>query len=334
MWLTRNHFAKLAQRTVRHRRAASVIAVAALLGSSVSACSLFDKEEAPPPIINDFLTSVSVPDTDATVELVNEQLGAGSGGPAASVAENATVVNGGSIQQTVTSEDPFTVLRLALEKLAVPAAPTSEGESEAPAPAATSSGAPARGYHQITFAEPTTEATVLLTIAQGLPSDRFLLYYAVVDASGTQGPLATQDVEAVSVGTGDVQVSVSWDVDSDVDLLVVDPDGEVVYWDNETSDSGGELDLDSNAACRTDSVRNENITWAKDTAPAGEYTVRVHLWSSCGHEPSKYVVTINVAGQPTKTHSGTLSGSGDEDLDEDAGEVIATFTVTGSAPSN
>ena len=52
-----------------------------------------------------------------------------------------------------------------------------------------------------------------------------------------------------TVGTGDVQVSVSWDVSNDIDLHVVDPNGFEIYWDDDTSPEGGTLDLDSNAGC-------------------------------------------------------------------------------------
>jgi hypothetical protein len=317
----------------RHRiRVASVIAVSALLGSTLTACDLLgnDEDELPPPVISDYLTGVQVlGGTEATLEIINQQLGTGGDGPAASVDQNATVVNGGSIQQTVTSEDPFTVLRVALEELLLPAGATTDPEAtDEPSP--TSTGAPARGYHQITFPSPVTEATVVMTIAQSLPADRFLLYFAAANASGAQGPVVSQDVQSVGVGTGDVQVSVSWDVDSDLDLHVVDPNGEEVFWLATESSSGGELDLDSNAGCDIDGVRNENVTWPTGSAPSGEYTVRVDLWDSCDVEPTHYVVTVQVTGQPTKTYSGTISGSGDQGEDG-AGEDVATFTVTGGA---
>src|SRR5690606_29130847 len=120
--------------------------------------------------------------------------------------------------------------------------------------------------------QPSTTVDLVLTVSQSLPSQFFMLYFAAVDASGKQGPLATQSVEAVPVGTGQVQVTVSWDVDSDVDLHVVEPTGEEIYYGNVDSDAGGMLDLDSNANCTIDGKRNENIVW-KEAAPTGVYTV-------------------------------------------------------------
>jgi hypothetical protein len=41
----------------------------------------------------------------------------------------------------------------------------------------------------------------------------------------------------------------------------VDAVGEEIYYGDQQAASGGFLDLDSNAACSGDNIRNENITW-------------------------------------------------------------------------
>jgi hypothetical protein len=122
-----------------------------------------------------------------------------------------------------------------------------------------------------------------------------------------------------------VQVSISWDADSDVDLHVVDPNDNEVYWRDDEVASGGKLDLDSNADCELDHKRNENITW--ESAPSGTYTVRVDYYRACDIPKTNYVVTIQVVGQPTKTFHGTFTGEGDQG-DEGAGKQIATFAVS------
>ena len=110
-------------------------------------------------------------DEGATVEVVNEQLGAGSAdGPALTVPETATVVNGGSVQQILTSDAEFSVVRIAVEELIAPGAPA--GATDEPAPTVESTGAPGRGYQQITLSAPTTEATIVLTIPQALPGSK------------------------------------------------------------------------------------------------------------------------------------------------------------------
>ena len=73
-----------------------------------------------------------------------------------------------------------------------------------------------------------------------------------------------------------------------------------------------------------DGTRNENITWP-DTAPAGTYTVLVDLYLACGVTPTNYVVTVQVAGQPAQTYTGTLTGEGSEG--EADPTQVATFDV-------
>ena len=306
------------------RTGTAVAVVAAMALVLTSACNKLAPPE-PPPIINDYVTAVQVLGEGATTDVVNQQLGEGvADGPAATVPNQQTVVNGGSVQEAITSTTDFSKVRIALEPLTAPA---SASPSAAP-PA--SSGKPAKGYHEVTLPKPGKSVEVVLTITQTLPGTQFAFYFAVVDAGGKQGKLAKQDVEAIQVGTGEVQVSVSWDGDSDVDLHVVDPNSEEIYWDQLTSSSGGQLDLDSNADCELDHKRNENITWSK--APAGEYIVRLDYYKNCDIEKTNYVVTVRVNGQPTKTFSGTFTGSGDEG-DVGAGKPITTFKVIATSPN-
>jgi uncharacterized protein YfaP (DUF2135 family) len=164
---------------------------------------------------------------------------------------------------------------------------------------------------------------LLLTLAQALNESSIELTYAV--GTGTTVG-AYEDVSAVvkSVGTGDLQVSISWDVDSDVDLHVVDPDGNDVFYGAPSQPSGGMLDLDSNAGCDIDHVRNENITWT--TAPSGMYTVRVDYYDSCSVPATNYVVTVQRKGQASQTFMGQLTGLGDGGS-EGGGATITMFTV-------
>jgi hypothetical protein len=304
-------------------RIIGALTAAALITVTTTGCGLLGQQDAQP-VITSYVTGIEVlGDAAESQQLVNQPLGAGEpDGPVAQVTETATVVNGGSVQETITSEQEFTVVRLALEELVVPTPAPEDGEA---APAPTSTGAPARGYHEVTLQQPSTTVDLVVTVAQALPNQTFLLYFAVVDASGKQGPLTSQTVQALDVGTGVVQVSVSWNVDSDVDLHVIDPHGEEIYFGHPESASGGALDLDSNPDCDIDGKRNENITW-KDSAPPGVYTVRVSLYDSCGVSPSNFVVTVRVDGQPTRTFTGILEGNGDAG-GEGSGIEVATFEV-------
>ena len=147
--------------------------------------------------------------------------------------------------------------------------------------------------------------------------------FAVADASGVVGPYARLSTTVTSVGTGDVQVTLSWDADSDVDVHVIDPAGEEIYYGHRRSASGGELDLDSNAGCTIDGVRNENITWPTGLAPRGSYTVRVDYWSSCGVGSTNYTVRVNVGGN-LQIFSGNFTGPGDQG-GPGSGRTITSF---------
>ena len=53
----------------------------------------------------------------------------------------------------------------------------------------------------------------------------------------------------LALGTGDVQATLLWNGDSDLDLHVTDPSGTDIYYLNKTSSTGGQLDHDDIPAC-------------------------------------------------------------------------------------
>jgi hypothetical protein len=117
------------------------------------------------------------------------------------------------------------------------------------------------------------------------------------DTTDTTDPDETTTSEVV-VGTGDVQVTVQWDSNADIDLAVTDPTGDRISFSNSgPTASGGQLDVDSNVGC-TGTGSIENIFWPPGQAPAGTYTVEVDGFAtdSCG-ESGDYTLTIRVAGQ-------------------------------------
>ena len=176
------------------------------------------------------------------------------------------------------------------------------------------------GYVVVNYPSDRSAGSVAITLAGELPDGEFDLQVAGVQGSEV-GDYMTIPVSVIEVGSGGpIQVSVSWDTPTDVDLHVIDPSGEEIYYANSEGATGGELDLDSNAACSIDGVNNENITWGDEDDPAsGEYTVLVHYWSPCGQGTTNYVVTVRVEGEPTRTYSGTLTTDDEED-------EVTTFT--------
>jgi hypothetical protein len=231
-----------------------------------------------------------------------------TGGPATSVDGNAIIVNGGTTTVVVTSPTPFQTVYVAGS---IPASRLF---------------IPVDGCFEISLPAPATSVELLITFPQTLASHEFDLHFSVADPSGTVGMPVAKSYDALVVGTGDVQVTVAWDTDADVDLHVVDPGGSEIYWGSRQSPSGGALDLDSNAACQRDNVRNENITWPVGTAPQGTYTVRVDYWSNCDAPATNFTVLIHNEGT-NDVFQGRFEGPGDQG-GYGSGVEIATFTRT------
>lgn len=85
--------------------------------------------------------------------------------------------------------------------------------------------------------------------------------------------------------TGDVQVTLRWDTNDDLDLIVVDPAGDIVDFGSPTSPSGGQLDIDANGFCQPQSFAPvENTFWPVGSAPDGAYLAYVTLAIPCSLE--------------------------------------------------
>jgi len=114
---------------------------------------------------------------------------------------------------------------------------------------------------------------------------------------------------------GDIQITLTWDSGSDMDLWVFDPGGEWIGYANPTSVSGGHYEVDD-----TDGFGPENTYWPYGTAPTGDYYVEVDHIS--GDAPVYYMVLVQAFGW-SQTFSGTLGV-------EQTAEVVL-FTVSGFA---
>jgi len=98
---------------------------------------------------------------------------------------------------------------------------------------------------------------------------------AATPAQGRQRPEPT-------LGTGVIQSTLRWSSTDDLDLEIIDPSGQRVFFQNKRVASGGQLDVDSNANCQ-DTITNpvENIFWPPSGAPPGNYVVKVNLYQRC-----------------------------------------------------
>lgn len=99
------------------------------------------------------------------------------------------------------------------------------------------------------------------------------------------------------LGTGDLQATLRWTSDADLDLAVTDPEGSRVSFASRTVPSGGELDHDVIPCGEPERARVENVYWPEGVAPEGEYVVEVTYFSRCDDDgPHEFTLEVLVDG--------------------------------------
>lgn len=155
------------------------------------------------------------------------------------------------------------------------------------------------------------------------PQTTSLSYSSPPSLDEGTGPCDCTPVPSTSVGTGEVQVTLTWHSAEaiDLDLFVTEPGGERCYYGNTVTTTGGTLDRD-NLCSNYINGRPENIYWID--APAGTYTVAVSRWSTCSSGPSTQSFDVRVVtGSTTRTYTGTVT-------DAASTVQVATFTLASS----
>lgn len=109
----------------------------------------------------------------------------------------------------------------------------------------------------------------------------------------------------LSLGAGDLQITLTWNTSSDIDLYVTEPGGETMSYQHKNSFAGGKLDVDD-----TDGHGPENVFWPTGRTPEGTFKVKVKYYGGSG--ATNYTVRVLKAGQ-VLFYRGTLGRSGDED---------------------
>ena len=278
-----------------------------------TALLLFDINVAQSSPIGSILSAVAVGNVSGVLRLAD--IPEPSGGPAVSVSGNRILVAGGSIFLDVAPEVSATA-----EKLLI------------------SLGGESFGYYEIDLPRPASTYRVVgqVPFIFDPAVDRTCIAVTAVDASGASGEadcytvVMRHEAVGIPVASGDVEVTVSWDSDADLDLHVADPTGAEVFYGSTVVESGGVLDLEAGYPCGEDIVRNEHIAWALGSPPPGIYEVRVSHYLSCGAPETNYVVSIYNHGRRT-TFSGTFTGTGGDSA-RGTGRVIAQFEVAGDGP--
>ncbi len=180
-------------------------------------------------------------------------------------------------------------------------------------------------------------ASIQLLIGQEAASN-FTLAIAVGDGEGNFSEYSYLPVNLMEAGTGLLQISMSWNQPNDVDLHLIEPNGEEIYYGSSISGNGGQLDVDSNAACSLDNINNENIFYEDNssvTIEEGEYEVLINLWSNCSVDGNTdYIVTVYYDGALIATTQGINPYNGSFSPDDDMNDPtsVLKFNISGTAP--
>ena len=150
----------------------------------------------------------------------------------------------------------------------------------------------------------TTSTTTTSTTSTTTPS--------TTSTTTTSTPPTSTVPPDIVLGTGDVQGTLIWSGDSDMDLHIVEPDGEETFYSSPSSSTGALLDHDDIPGCGIGSGDHvENIFWPQGQAPQGEYRAYVNFYTACAEAATQSVqLTVRVNGQVVISQAITLTGSG------------------------
>jgi Ca-activated chloride channel family protein len=126
--------------------------------------------------------------------------------------------------------------------------------------------------------------------------------------------------------SGDIRVSLLWNNRNDLDIHVVGPRQEEIFYGHPQDAAGGFLDVDMNV--NGESTKPvENVFWAQGKAPQGQYRVFVQNYDyhERKREPTAFQVEIK-NGSEYSHFEGTVSGKG---RDSDTG--VCTFEYKGAS---
>ncbi|MCB9366953.1 MAG: hypothetical protein H6508_07235 [Calditrichaeota bacterium] len=175
---------------------------------------------------------------------------------------------------------------------------------------------PGQYYHRIT--EPITIANAWHYNSPNcvdLPSSDF--------AGADPGRCGCNPTPTTPVGTGDIQVTLTWfNAQSlDLDLWVTDPTGQTCAYFNNPSSTGGVLDRDNQCGDYVNGTP-ENIYWTT-TPPSGEYKIEVDWYGDCGNGLQSQAFNVRtVVHGTTRTYARTINA--DQTME------VARFTFSGS----
>lgn len=161
------------------------------------------------------------------------------------------------------------------------------------------------GYYSLDVSPQYDTYNLVIILSQLLKKNYFIIEICLEDEKGNISKPYYVPVVMVSAQPGDLQISLSFDQHNDLDLHVLEPDGNEIYWGDTLSPNGGILDLDANANCIFDSVNNENVIY-NDSIPLGSFKVYVKYYRQCIFGVNtNFTVTVLLNGEPISVINGS-----------------------------
>ena len=146
-------------------------------------------------------------------------------------------------------------------------------------------------------------ASTYWTLGNGSASDMQTVRAYCIDLV-TNEPISEPVVFTATLKEdADITIRLDWTKlsgNTDIDLHVVDPLGEEIYYNHMYSASGGWLDRDDIIG-----PGPEHVYW--QSAPEGTYTVKLHYYpGSESRGVTSYRVTINISGEEIGSYTGSI----------------------------
>lgn len=147
-----------------------------------------------------------------------------------------------------------------------------------------------------------------------------------------------KDLFYIETMPGEVEVKLAFSNSKDVDLHLLTPSGEHIFYNNRggtyTTDDGEVitygLDIDSNADCDLDHVNKENIYIPSELVESGTYTVIVDMFSNCDPSiPTSWSIVARYQGELITPTSGKNPASGVYPVGAGVDDMtnVMTFTI-------
>ncbi len=108
-----------------------------------------------------------------------------------------------------------------------------------------------------------------------------------------------------------LQIRLTWDSPTNLDLEVRDPVGGSLRWEATTVPSGGRFGQNINAACatKTTDAPTEQASWQAGVIPTGSYEFIVYYQQAEGcltSDPANFTISATLDGTPVDAFEGTL----------------------------